>query len=66
MHGERKFLLDKQQAPSLIYVPIRRCRKSQLLHALNLMNVNEMSVYPEIEKVAKFLKQRARLPGSRS
>jgi hypothetical protein len=62
LHGERRFALDSSQCPSLAVVPIRQKHKRQLLHALDALSINELTVYPELSRIAKIIKQRANLP----
>jgi hypothetical protein len=61
LHGERRFALDSSQCPSLAVVPIRKKHKNRLLKALEAFAINELTVYPELSRIAKIIKQRANL-----
>ncbi len=61
LHGSRKLSLDTRDSPSLLYVPIRRKYKCRLLADLNRMNWNEMSLFPEPDKICRHLRQVAKL-----
>jgi hypothetical protein len=62
LHGEAKFLLDSKQCPSMLYIPIRKKHKKRLLRSLDQVGINEMAVYPELERIARYIRQRANLP----
>jgi hypothetical protein len=57
LHGSR-FELDRDQAPSLVGLPILRESKAQLLIELERVGVDEMSIFPELEHSCKFLVRR--------
>ncbi|NQT12003.1 MAG: FRG domain-containing protein [Planctomycetes bacterium] len=61
LHGPRAFGLDRNQARSLVYVPILRNAKKRLLEELDRVGVNEMSLFPELEHICTHLKKKARL-----
>ncbi len=61
LHGSRKFTLNKEQAPSLVGVPILSDYKEDLLDELQRVGVSEMSVFPEAEHVCGHLRRIARL-----
>ncbi len=61
LHGERRFGLDSRECPSLAVVPIRRKHKRRLLQALDTLGTNELTVYPELSRIAKIIKRRANL-----
>lgn len=61
LHGER-FLLDAQQAPSLIGLPILKEFKPQLLHQLERVGTAEMFIFPEPEHVCSHLKRKIEMP----
>jgi hypothetical protein len=52
LHGSR-FDLDKDQAPSLVALPIVREAKGQLLVELERIGVDEMTIFPELEHSAR-------------
>ena len=60
LHGAR-FDLDKDQAPSLVAVPILTESKPSLREALGRVGVDESSIFPELEHTCNFLKRRANL-----
>lgn len=60
LHGAR-FDLDKDQAPSLVAVPILRESKPSLREELGRVGVDESSIFPELEHTCNFLKRRANL-----
>ena len=60
LHGAR-FDLDKDQAPSLVAVPILKESKPSLREELGRIGVDEGSIFPELEHTCKFLKRRANL-----
>jgi hypothetical protein len=57
LHGDH-FCLDKDQAPSLIGVPILQPVKQQLRHQLERIGVAEMFIFPEPEHVCSYIKRR--------
>ena len=61
LHGSRKFVLDKTQASSLLYVPILREHKKSLLNELERVGIGEMFIFPEPEHVCNHLRRMARL-----
>jgi hypothetical protein len=61
VHGSRKFRLDGKSSPSLLYVPIRRKHKKRLRLELEQMDVSEMKLFPEPERVSAHLRLRAGL-----
>lgn len=61
LHGEQ-FSLDKQQAPSLIGLPILKEYKPQLLHQLERVGTGEMFIFPEPEHVCRHLKRKIEMP----
>jgi hypothetical protein len=61
LHGSRKFDLDKDQASSLLYVPILKEHKESLLNELQRVGIGEMFIFPEPEHVCSHLKRTARL-----
>lgn len=61
LHGSRKFELDRNQASSLLYVPVLREHKESLLNELGRVGIGEMFIFPEPEHVCAHLKRTARL-----
>jgi hypothetical protein len=61
LHGSRRFALDESQAPGLMYVPILKDDKPQLLSDLERIGIGEMSLFPETEHVCNHLKRAADL-----
>jgi len=61
LHGSRKFELDRQQASSLLYVPILREHKESLANELERVGIGEMFIFPEPEHVCAHLRRTARL-----
>jgi hypothetical protein len=60
LHGT-EFNLDRDQAPSLVFIPILRDFKQQLQRDLERIGIDEMSMFPELEHTCRFLKRRAGL-----
>jgi len=61
LHGSRRFGLDRQQASSLLYVPIIKEHKEGLLGELQRVGIGEMFIFPEPEHVCSHLRQSAKL-----
>ncbi|MCX5671424.1 MAG: FRG domain-containing protein [Planctomycetota bacterium] len=61
LHGSRKFELDRDQASSLLYVPILKEHKESLLNELERVGIGEMFIFPEPEHVCAHLRRTARL-----
>jgi len=61
LHGSRWFELDRDQASSLLYVPILREHKESLLNELERVGIGEMFIFPEPEHVCAHLRRAARL-----
>lgn len=61
LHGSRQFELDRNQASSLIKVPILREHKARLLNELERVGVGEMFIFPEPEHVCAHLRRGAGL-----
>lgn len=61
LHGSRKFALDREQASSLLYVPILWEHKQSLLNELERVGIGEMFIFPEPEHVCAHLRRTARL-----
>ncbi len=61
LHGSRMFTLNDNQAPSLVYVKIRKEYKQTLLDELERIGINEMSIFPEAEHMCCYLKWRENL-----
>jgi hypothetical protein len=61
LHGSRKFDLDRQQASSLICVPILKEHKESLLRELERVGVGEMFIFPEPEHVCRYLRRKENL-----
>ncbi len=57
LHGSKIFSLTKEQAPSLVYVPILKEYKNFLLNELERIGISEMSIFPELEHVCNYLKR---------
>lgn len=60
LHGTR-FELDRSQASSLLYVPILKEHKVQLLAELERVGIGEMFIFPEAEHVCSHLRRSAGL-----
>jgi len=61
LHGNQKLCLDESSCPSLVYVPIRRKHKRQLLSDLDRLGKNEMTLFPEPDKISRHLRRKANL-----
>jgi hypothetical protein len=61
LHGSKKIDLDRNQASSLLLVPILRENKAALLNELERVGIGEMFIFPEPEHVCSHLKQKAGL-----
>jgi len=61
LHGSRKFDLDRNQASSLLYVPILKEHKPALLNELGRVGIGEMFIFPEPEHVCAHLRRTAGL-----
>ena len=61
LHGSRKFALDREQASSLLYVPILKNHKVSLLSELERVGIGEMFIFPEPEHVCAHLLRAAKL-----
>lgn len=61
LHGSRMFELDRDQASSLLYVPILREYKKPLLNELERVGIGEMFIFPEPEHVCTHLRRNAGL-----
>ncbi len=61
LHGNRKFALDRSQAPSLFAVPISKEHKKSLMRELSGIGIDESSLFPELEYVCSQLKRNAGL-----
>ncbi len=61
LHGSRKFDLDRDQASSLLYVPILKEHKEGLLNELERVGIAEMFIFPEPEHVCAHLRRTAKL-----
>ena len=61
LHGSREFDLDRNQASSLLYVPILTEHKAALLEELERVGIGEMFIFPEPEHVCSHLRRAARL-----
>jgi hypothetical protein len=62
LHGSKRFDLDADQVPSLMYVPILKEYKGKLLTELQRVGIGEMFIFPEPEHVCSHLKRLAGLP----
>jgi hypothetical protein len=60
LHGT-EFNLDRDQAPSLVCIPVLREFKLQLQRDLERIGIDEISMFPELEHTCRFLKKRAGL-----
>ena len=63
LHGSRYFAISEREAPSLVCLPILADVKETLLRELDRIGVNEMSIFPEPEHLAAYLKRKANLGG---
>ena len=61
LHGSRKFELDTNQAPSLVYVPVLHEHKESLLNELERVGIGEMFIFPEPEHVCSYLRRKEKL-----
>jgi hypothetical protein len=61
LHGSRDFTLTNKQASSLVCLEVRKEHKPTLLHQLERVGINEMSIFPELEHMCKYLKNRITL-----
>ena len=61
LHGSRRFELDRNQASSLLYVPILREHKRPLLQELERVGIGEMFIFPEPEHVCAHVRRSAGL-----
>lgn len=55
LHGSREFTLTFDQAPSIVRFIIPRERKQTLRHELQRAGINEMSIFPELEHMCRYL-----------
>lgn len=56
LHGDRQFALDSKQSASLVCIPIKKEDKKKLKLELRQIGIDQMSIFPEPEHVAKHLK----------
>ena len=61
LHGSKIFTLTGKQAPSLVYVPILKEFKKDLLMELERIGVSEMSIFPEPEHLCAYLRKSEKL-----
>ena len=61
LHGNRRFGLDKDQAPSLVAISILKRYKDSLRSELERVGIHEMSIFPEPEYICRWLKRRIQL-----
>lgn len=61
LHGDRTFELNRQQASSMLYLPILKQNKQRLLQELHRVGIGEMFIFPEPEHVCSHLKRTANL-----
>lgn len=61
LHGNQKLCLDELSCPSLVFVPIRRKHKQQLMSDLDRLGKNEMTLFPEPDKISRHLRRKAKL-----
>jgi len=61
LHGSRNFTLTFEQAPSIVRFTIRSENKENLLHELERVGINEMSIFPEPEHMCHYLVWREKL-----
>lgn len=57
LHGAQKFTLDKEQAPSLVGIPILKEVKPKLRRELARTGVDEMTIFPELEHACCHLRR---------
>ncbi|MHC4529593.1 MAG: FRG domain-containing protein [Planctomycetota bacterium] len=61
LHGSRGFTLTNEQARSLVCLEIKKKHKPALLHQLERVGINEMSIFPELDHMCNYLKNRITL-----
>ena len=61
LHGSRCFYLDQVQAPSLVAVPILKEVKTALRNELQMVGLDEMTIFPEPEHACRHLKRKSNL-----
>ena len=61
LHGSQNFTLTENDAPSILYVRIRKEHKRGLMNELERVGVNEMAIFPETEHLCNYLKENAEL-----
>jgi hypothetical protein len=55
LHGSREFTLTAKQTPSLVCLRVQREYKQTLLRQLDRAGINEMSIFPELEHMCRYL-----------
>ena len=58
LHGNKSFSLDDKQATSLVCIEIKRQFKKSLKSELARIGIDRMSIFPEIEHVGLYLKEK--------
>ena len=58
LHGNKKFALDCNQAPSLVAIPVPAKSKPKLMYELERIGINEMAIFPEIEHTCGYLRRK--------
>lgn len=61
LHGSPIYEIDKEQAPSLVGLPILKDSKPRLRSELDRIGIDEITMFPELEHICKTLKRRAGL-----
>lgn len=63
LHGNRCLTLSQDQASSLIALPILQEDKESLLRDLEMIGIEEMSIFPEPEHITSYLKDKLQRAG---
>lgn len=63
LHGNRRLKLSQEQASSLVALPILKEDKENLLEDLEMIGIEEMSIFPEPEHVASYLREKLKPVG---
>lgn len=61
LHGKRTADISKNEAPSMVKIPILKQHKSGLLKELDRVGIGENTIFPELEHLCNYLKTKQNL-----